>query len=275
MFKRMVGFIEDEKFFGEVVAIDFENNKVAIKDKHGRQKNVNIKDVIVMEEVFTIHDTLIFDKDVLMENEFGTKYLVNLHDDGQVSLDKLNNNLEIIQEGTKHEISHIVMALEDLSFSLLGNLYELRLKLQEPNFNINIVKGFNGKYYTYYIAINDKKNKEIDLIDVDTLIKGEEYERKTVSYEYYMSAISDGEFREVLKNEFNNYVTGATYERGKYQSNAFSVELPIMYGVNCKILCKKDENFTDTNKQDVNKEAERCEFCGTSLSNCYCRLLWD
>lgn len=281
MFKKMVGFIEDEKIFGEVIAIifendEFENDKVVIKDKHGKQKTVDTEDVIIMEEVFMLHDTLIFYKDVLMENKFGTKYLVNLHDDGQVSLDKLNNNLEIIQEGTKHEVSDIVNALEDATFSLLGNLYELRLKLQEINFNINIVKEFNGKHYTYYIAINDKKNKEIDLINIDVLIKGEEeeYERKTVSYEYYMLAISDGTFREVSKDEFNNYVAGATYKEEKYQSNIFSVELPIVYGVNYDALHEKDDSFTDTNSQDMNREAERCEFCDISFSDCYCRL-WD
>lgn len=276
MFKKMIGFIESENFFGffgNVVAIDFKNNKVVIEDKNGRQKIVDTEDVIIMEEVFKLHDKPVFDKDVL-KDELGNKYLVNLHDNGRISLDELNDNLEIIKKGVQYEIAYIAGALKDSTFSLVGNLYELR---KEPNFNINVVKEFNGKHYVYYIAINDKKNKNIDLINIGALINSEEYKRKTISYQDFMSAIFDKALKEVSKDEFNNYVTYAMYKGETLQSNVSSVKLPIVYGVNHNMLDEKDENLTDdkqdmdSDKRDMNRAEWRCEFCDVSSPICYCR----
>lgn len=279
MLKKMIGFIKNENFFGffgNVVAIDFKNNKVVIEDKNGKQKIVDTEDVIVMEEVFKLHDRPVFDKDVL-KDELGNKYLVNLHDNGRISFDELNDNLEIIKKGVQYEIAYIAGALEDSTISLIGNLYELR---KEPNFNINVVKEFNGKHYVYYIAINDKKNKSIDLINIGALINGEEYKRKTISYQDFMSAIFDETLKEVSKDEFNNYVTGTMYKGEILQSNVSSVKLPIVYGVSHNMLDEKDESLTndkddkqdmDSDKRDMNRAEWRCEFCDPSLPICYCK----
>jgi len=274
--KKVLGRIKDTYFIGEVITINLVTKKVML-DNDGEQRIEKISDVEFLREAFVLHDTIIFDKDVLGDVH-GNMYMVELHENDEVTFHMLNENLETVKVGERIKITDDRISELENIVDLVGNIYELRAGLpKEPRFNFAVVKDFNGKHYTYFFALNNKEEKVIDLIKVNTLIGDEEHKRITLSYEDYTEAIECGIYKEVSDQEFDNYLTGFTYSQGD------SEEVSVACGVNCgcNLFCeqktKSEQEETDkTNKSNetVNPDDNKCKLCGRNLDKCYCSL-WD
>lgn len=221
MLKRAVGYISDIDFLGNVDAINYKDEKVLLVNQEGTKEIAEFDEVEFMNEVFVMHDTYIYEKDVLRVKANGDLAVVNKVKDNQISLTVLNS--KTLQESDMK--SYIFLDKDGLSFLeshyvLEAHVYQLRSMLpKNPEFNIEIVKSYNGAYYTYYYACNDKDNKKIDLIKVifvgSTLIEEETYERNTVSYDDYQDYVRSGIYESVSPRELQNYALGATYKPNK------------------------------------------------------------
>jgi len=252
--KKFLGRIKDTDFVGKVIIINLETNEVTLDDV-GKKRVAKISDVEFLREAFVLHDITIFDKDVLGDIN-GEMYMVELHDNDEVSFHVLDENFETVKVGERIKITdNLISELEGIA-DFVGNIYELRAELpKEPRFNVTVVKDFNSKHYTYYYALNNKEEKVIDLIKVNTLIGDEEHKRITLSYEDYAKAIKYGVYKEVSDQEFDNYLTGFTY--GQDDKNQSEQE-------------KQDE--TNKPNETTNSDDNKCESCGIDLD--YCNL-WD
>lgn len=242
MLEKMIAYAKDAEVLGEVVGIDFANETVTV-DTDVKSHTFRASEVEFLKEAFILHDLIIFDKDVLGDVH-GNMYLVELHKDGDVTLHHLTEDFEIKQSGTKMTIEGTILKDFEEVFDLEGNFYELKNALpKKPEFNVQIVKDFNGKYYTYFYACNNKQDEEIDLIKVlflgSTLLEEEEHERRTLSYEDYRDSIESGIYTEVSPQELQSYVTGLMY--GKKQE--VKKEEPVC-GVTCDcnpFECKEED----------------------------------
>lgn len=274
--KKVLGRIKDTDFIGEVITINFATKKVLLDDV-GEQRIANISDVEFLREAFVLHDTIIFDKYVLGDVN-GKMYMVELHENDEVTFHMLDENLETVKVGKRVKMTDdLISRLEDIT-DFVSNIYELRAVLsKEPRFNVAVVKDFNGKHYTYFYALNNKEEKVIDLIKVNTLIGDEEHKRITLSYEDYVEAIEGGIYKEVSDREFDNYLTGFTYGQDD------SEKMPAVCGVNCgcNLFCEQknqseQEETSKTNElnETVNPDDNKCKSCGRNVDKCYCSL-WD
>jgi len=216
MFKEKVfGYVEEVGVFGEIVGADFRNGLYVIETEDDEQVAVKFADVEILEKAFVIHGVDVFNKDVLGDIN-GKMYQVELHKDGKIQLHKLNDKLEVVNSGGIFEVTETIVNQLESVMDLHGNIYELMAELpQAPDFNIKIVKDFNGKFFTYFYACNNKDEEEIDLIKVLFIghhtLEEEEYERRTISHEVYQDSIESGTLKEVSPQELMNYVTGLTY----------------------------------------------------------------
>lgn len=288
--KKVLGHIKDTDFVGEVITINLATKKVLL-DYCGEQRVAKISDVEFLREAFVLNNKIIFDKDVLGDI-YGKMYMVELHENDEVTFHMLDENLETVKVGERAKMTdERINGLKDI-IDLVGNIYELRAGLpKEPRFNFAVVKDFNGKHYTYFFALNNKEEKVIDLIKVNTLIGDEEHKRITLSYKDYTEAIECGIYKEVSDQEFDNYLAGFTYGRDD------SEEMSIICGVNCdcNLFCKQKNQFeqeesNESNKSDksnelnetvnsdynetVNSDDNNCKSCSCNLDKCYCSL-WD
>lgn len=274
--KKVLGHIKDTDFIGEVIVINLVGEKVLLDD-NGEQRFADISNVEFLREAFILHDKIIFDKDVLRD-KYENMYMVKLHDNDEVTFYMLDKNLKPMTFGERTKITDdLINELEDV-VDFVDNIYKLRAGLpKEPRFNFAAVKDFNGKHYTYFFALNNKEEKVIDLIKVNTLIGNEEHKRITLSYEDYAKAIEDGVYREVSDREFDNYLAGFTYGQDDLE------ETSVVCGVNCgcDLFCEQKNQYKqeETGKanelnETVNSDDNKCKSCGCNLDKCYCSL-WD
>lgn len=215
MFKRMAGYVSKDNFFGEVIAIDFANNEIVLENDDKERCSFSLEDTEIMEEAFEMHGVIVYDKDVIQDMNLGDKYLVKLHDDGRVSFDKLNDSLKVVSKGDKLiEVTKEFINQMEMETTLVGNIYQLRSELSKyQSFSFDVIKEFNGKHYVYYFALNDKNTKQIDLVDIAVLLDNEDYRRRTVTYDYFIEALSVGVFKKVSEDELENYLLGLTYNK--------------------------------------------------------------
>lgn len=273
MLKRMAGYVSKNNFFGEVITIDFENNKIVLENEDKERHSFPLEDTEIMEEAFEMHDVIVYDKDVIQDMNLGDKYLVKLHDDGRVSLDKLNDNLKVVSKGDKlNEVTKEFIDKMEMETTLVGNIYQLRSELfKDLSFNFDVIKSFNGKHYVYYFALNDKNTKQIDLVDIAVLLDNKDYRRITVTYDYFTEALSAGVFKKVSEDELDNYSLGLTYNKDNMnvKGNKFKKICGMNYGY--KLLYEEKSESLKHPKKDNNK---KCKFCGDKSEECYCHL-WD
>lgn len=280
--KKVLGHIKDTDFIGKVIVINLVGETVLLDDD-GEQRIEDISNVEFLREAFILHDKIIFDKDVLRD-KYGNMYMVELHDNDEVTFHMLDKNLKPMKFEKRSKITDDrINELED-TVDFVDNIYKLRARLpKEPRFNFAVVKDFNGKHYTYFFALNNKEEKVIDLIKVNTLIGDEEHKRITLSYEGYAKAIEDGIYKKVSDREFDNYLAGFPYGQDD------SEEMPITCGVNCgcKLFCEQknqseQEEINESSEssesseinETVNSDDNKCKSCGRNLDKCYCSL-WD
>lgn len=215
MFKKAIGYVRDTGLLGGVAGYDFITNEVILLDDEQVKVNVKFEDVEILQEALVLHGLTIFNKDVLGAIN-GKLYLVELHEDGKIQLHNIDEKLETIASGEKVEVNDEVVEQLERIMDLKANYYELLADIpQLPEFNIKIVKHYDGQHYTYYYACNNKEVEQIDLIKVlyfgHQILEEEDYERNTISHEDFLSRMEDGNLKEVSPQELHNFVLGASY----------------------------------------------------------------
>ena len=281
MFKRMAGYVSKDNFFGEVIAIDFANNEIVLENDDKERRSFSLEDTEIMEEAFEMHGVIVYDKDVIQDMNLGDKYLVKLHDDGRVSFDKLNDSLKVVSKGDKLiEVTKEFIDQMEMDITLVGNIYQLRSELSKcQSFSFDVIKVFNGEYYVYYLALNDKNTKQIDLVDIAVLLDNEDYRRITVTYDYFTEALSAGVFKKVSEDELENYLLGLTYNK-KDDINVKRDKFKKICDMNCgrKLLCEESKLLCEEKGESLKHlkkdNSKKCKFCGDKSEECYCHL-WD
>lgn len=268
MFKKALGYVEKEGFVGGVAVVDFMNNKIILVDDEDNKKELAREDVELLFEAFQLHGYSVFNKDILGAVN-GKMYQVELHNDGEVTLHNVNEKFEVVASGEKFDPTGTIIASLEAVMELQGSVYDLIHAMpKNPEFNVKIVKHYDGTHFTYYYACNNKEVEQIDLIKVlymgHRLLEEEDYERNTLSYEDYMKRIADGNLKEVTPQELNNFVTGASYNDNKSNHPA---------PVNAEVQEEMEEveeldSFFD--EPEVDKGMNICDGCDRDLDHCLC-----
>lgn len=272
MLKKLFGYV-NHVGFGEVLDYDFITGKVELLFNdvnedgnviHERIEIFDKDDVILIPEIFINHDgQIILNKDVFVtRGKSGAvlnRYMIEKLEDGMFVFHWLNERLEIVRTGEKFELhdknkefifSHL--ELEDNYYSLI----EKKKIFDTFNFNIKVVKSFDGEHYTYFYVCNNKKDSEIDLIKAvfigADIIEGQEYERKTISYDDYLDMINKGKLKEVSLQEFKNYALGVTY---KVTNEPHIINENCDCDCECKYVEKvKEDKPTEKTEEDLNNQ---------------------
>lgn len=202
------------KILGSVGAIDILENTVKIVDQKHDVHVERLKNVHILNKVGNIDYENVYDHDVL-ETDSGQLYLVQIASKGMIRIAILDKDLEIVEEGepfNQDDFEELVPFVK-----LVGNIYELRDAKPNVDFNIKIVREHDKGEFKYFYVGHDKERGQVDLIKVvymgHHLLKEENYERKTLSYEEYQELINNKTLVEVQPNELANYVLGVkTFE---------------------------------------------------------------
>lgn len=205
LFDNFAAYAFDKKVFGKVMEYSAIKNTLTIEDADG---NLHVsKDAILLKKIGELNGEEVFDGDVIQENSY--KYEIQLLDNKTLEVYALDDKLNRI--GTSIKIDSIKILNAD-GITLVGNIHELRDKLPNVDFDIKIVKSYDGAYYTYYYACNDKEKKKVDLIKAtffgDKVISDEGYQRQTITHDDYLDRVAKGVLKEVGGREFHNYILG-------------------------------------------------------------------
>lgn len=274
MFENAIGYVEKNGHLGFVGAIDFMAKSVTLVDEESSQV-YDISEVEILKSAFVLNGVEVFNKDVLKAtNEF--MYLVEVHDDGKLQLHVLDEKLEKVKSGEKFEKSEATINQLNAIMELEGSYYELLAELNKsPEFNIEIVKSFDGKHYTYYYACNNKEAEEIDLLKVvfmgHHIFEQEEYERNTMSHSDYLAEVNNGVLKSVSPQELHNYALGLLYNDN---TNANDNEEPMEEPVEVEEIpcdtCDCENGFCEELDSEV--ETSLCKSCNKELDICTCEL---
>lgn len=215
-----LAYSKEFDIIGSIGEVSFLKGTVTIVDENKDLHTTTLEKVVILEEVGTFESgTVIYDHDVLGSVD-GKLYEIELQKDKQnVQMHLLDSKLERVQSG--EVINKVNLTNYEKFFTLVGNFYELEVE-DTVDFNVVIVKDYNGEHFTYFYACNNKEKEEVDLIKVlyfgSTLLEEEEYERRTLSYEVYLDSVEQGTLKEVTPRELNLYVSGAkSFEEDVYE----------------------------------------------------------
>lgn len=261
--KRYIGFIAEENVIADVVGVNFRDGVIVLQSADNEVYVVSQDAVELLKEAFVLHDKVVFDKDVLGSIE-GKLYQVELFADGEVRLHTLNERLESASVGHKFNPSKEVCEQLEKVLDIAGSIYELQEQVDERlDFNIAIVKDFDGEHYTYFYACNNLETNEIDLIKVvfvgHKLLKEESYERRTLSHEVYLDSLDAGTLKEVSPQELMSFATGTLYnnqeEEGLYDDREDvyeDEEEEFECGVDCGCFdeCELQEEVVEKKEED-------------------------
>lgn len=214
-FEKAIAYVEEAGLLAEVVGIDFRDGTYILEDDNEAEHKFTFDKVEVLEKLFTLNGLTVFNKDVLGHVN-GSLYLVTSTEKGYIVIHELDKNLEIVKSGSKLKISENLEKQLEAVFDLQGNYYELLKELpKNPEFDVEVVKNFDGEAYNYFYACNDKNEGHIDLISVvfvgAKVLKGNEYSRETLTYEEYSKLLADGTLKSVSLQELSNYALGVMY----------------------------------------------------------------
>lgn len=203
-----MGYAFDVKVFGKIVEFSLIEKEATIMDTNG--KFHKSKEVIVLRKIGKLNGEEVYDRDVIQESDF--KYEIQLLKNGMLRVYALDDKLNRI--GTPFQIEKDKLLNSEIM--LVGNIFELRDKLPKIDFNIKVVKDYDGTNYTYFYACNNKEKKQIDLIKVlfldGKILKGEDYQRVTLPYDAYLESIFGGTLKEVSEQELSNYFLSMSHE---------------------------------------------------------------
>lgn len=209
MFDDVMGYAKDKKVLGKIVEYSAIKKETTILDANGNLHKS--KDVVVLRKIGVFDGVGIFDRDVIKIH--GDNYEIQLCEDGRIEAFFLDDYFNRTHSHPFLEMSKEKLLGNNIT-TLVGNIYELRDKLPKLDFNVKIVKEYDGTKYTYFYACNNKSAKEVDLIKVLFLgakvLKDEYYERRTLSHKEYLNSIVSGVLEEVSEQELFNYILGAS-----------------------------------------------------------------
>lgn len=266
MFKKAIGYVEKQKFLGVLTNINFISGNLTLVDDNEENEIVVSRDEVeLMFEAFSLHDLLIFDKDILRASN-NNLYLIELFEDGRVKFHLVDEKLQVVTSGDKFTPdAELIGSLEEF-MTLEGNYHEVLATLpRNPEFNVQVVKQFDGTHFTYFYACNNKSEEQIDLIKVfhfGNQFFEEEYERITISYEEYSENIEGGILEEVSEQELHNYITGVTYGGAEKESPLEGI-----------VFLEEDEEAVEE-VELPEEEKNICNECGADLDveDCDCKL---
>lgn len=251
-----IGFSESLKVLGEIAEFSFIKGTITLLDGEGNTHETSLEDVILLESVGILGEFEIFNHDVLVTTK-GEHYEVELEENGKdISVILLDKNLERT-ENVEHFDKDTFHMLEGFT-ELVGNIYELKEEKPTVNFNVEVVKDFNGKHITYYYACNNKELGEVDLIPLS--FAREEYKRITLSHDVYLDSIEAGTLKYVSDSELENYLYGV--------SNDSKVPTERVVSEDCCVEVAEfelDEDFEQLDLEDY------CEECGEVDEECDCK----
>jgi hypothetical protein len=270
--KRFIAYVAKEDLLAGVKAVDLIDQTVTLQDEEENEAVFAISETELLEEVGVFNGVTVFNRDVFQRTD-GKLLEVELQKDGQVVFYELGAGLERGKSGTAMNAEVSLKRIEQHNTAeLVGNIYELEVIEEEVfdfGFNVKVVKDFNGEYYTYYYACNNKAKEEIDLIKVvfvgHQLIKEEEYQRDTVSYEEFAEAVHTGELEEVSQQELANYAYGVLAGAKSDIEDDYDYEEEYEEDF-------EDEDF-DEDFEDEDGDAcvvPTCQDCEEEVDNCTC-----
>lgn len=227
--KQVIGYVEKEDILLAVRAVDLITQEVTLQDVEGEAVTFPMSEVELLPEIGVFEGVTIFNRDVF-QREDGRFLEIVLQEDGNVAIYLLSKELEREQSGTPANPEQYLKRIEGF-VKLVANIHEIEaIEEYDFNFNVKVVKDFNGKFYTYYYACNNKDKEEIDLIKVvfvgHQLIEEEAYERTTVSHEDFVELLHTKQLIDVSQQELANYAYGVlqgvkatSYEVSNYDND--------------------------------------------------------
>lgn len=269
--KNVIGFSKETGVLGAIGEISYLNGTVTLVDDNEELHVVSLDSVVFLEEVGTIGEVVVFNRDVLGTID-GKRYEVELQSNGKdVILFLLDDKLNRLEEGEIIEKSNL--SVLEPYVTLLGSIFELELELPVVDFNIKIVKDFNGQHFTYFYACNNKETGEIDLIKVvfigATLLE-EDYARTTLTHEEFLDAVANGTLKEVSPQELMNYATGMRKAPAVGGDRITTGTLTASKG---KVTISANEVCCDEDEEDEEVDSSYCEECGEHETDCDC--VWN
>jgi hypothetical protein len=248
-----IGYAKEAKVLGAIVQISFLDETVLLMDEDGKVHKASFDEVIELREIGVIGKTIIYEHDVL-STEDGKKYEIMLDDDGVALLFSLDKKLNRQKDAYVRRFRKELIGEYKGVLAVVGNIFELRDKQPKVDFNIAMVRHIdeNDGDVKYYQAGNNKELEEVDLFKA-IMFEDEEYERITLSYEDFLDAVANGEFKIVDHMEFENYITGLAYSQD-------DVNEPCCDEQCCDTCCKSED------------DKDFCDSCGEHEEYCDCEL---
>lgn len=242
------GLVWDEKSdsIGSILALDFGTQIASIEDSFGEVLLAHLEDLTFLELIGEINEVSVYNHDVL-KTVNGQLFEIELLGNKQnVTLFSLNEDLE--RTGTADSLHKDDIEEAYSYMSVLGSIYEVELEEDKLDFNIKIVRDtFDEDGIVYYYACNNKEEDEIDLIKVvfigSQLLKEEDYERVTISYDDYLGALGDGELEEATPQMLMDFVLN-----GENSSNEEQEQVEDENCISCNLYfcnCDDDEDEID------------------------------
>lgn len=254
---------QDSGVIGKPVSLNLLKRTVDILVDEDSIIVAKLESVTFLEVIGTLNGINILDGDVLSGG--GQNYEVELLENKQdIVLHQLNAKLERVEAGEVFD-KNTLESIADL-VELVGSIYEMRNDLSVVDFNIRIVRFFDGEDTVYYYACNNKETEEVELIKViyvgHMLLEEELYERENLSYDDYLALLTTKEFKEVSPSELSNYVLGMSGRRASAPT----------YGVSSKLF-KEDEDSSLEEDLDLELD-DSCDECGEGEEDCEC-VTWN
>lgn len=266
--KNVIGFAKEAGVLGAIGEISYLKGTATLVAENEELFVVQLDDVTFLEEVGSIGEAVIFNRDVLGTVD-GKLYEVELQANGtDIKLHLLDNKLNRVEEGETIDKSNL--SVLEPYVELLGSIFELELELPVVDFNIKIVKNFNGQFITYFYACNNKETGEIDLIKVvfvGASLLEEDYTRKTLNHDEFLDAIENGTLKDVSPQELQNYATGVRY--GRVSTGTITAS-QVTGGVTSQPSCEEEDCCEIEEEEE--EDGDYCEECGSHEIECEC--LW-
>lgn len=261
-------YSEEYEVVGKLVSADFIKGTYQIMDIYGNMYTVDTSKLTELEQLGTLGDHVVFNHDVLLNNDSNTLFEIVKFEDG-FKFHHLNEDLERTGNvGNKGFEEHFTLV--ENCMEILGNIFEMKKELKEKkseemdfNFNIAIYKADVGGSTTYFYAGNNKKYATVDLIKViymgHHLLEEEEYELNVYTYEQFQSLVNTGVIVESTPMELSNFVMGKIAS-ASYTPN-YSSASPASYEEEDFIFDEYDDMpyDEDDNDEEEVKETEDCD----------------
>jgi hypothetical protein len=244
--KQFIAYVEAEDVLLGVKSVDLIEQVVTLVDEEGETATFQLGEVELLQEVGEFDGVTVFNRDVFQRKD-GKLIEMELQENGQVVFHVLDEELERVQSGTPVNPETQLKRIQDSNnATLVANIYELEIVRDTTfDFNAKIVKDFDGQYYNYFYALNNKSDKVINLVAVsfvgDVNVEGHEHSLHTVTHEEFVDALESGSLAEVSTEEFGNFILG--------------------------VLGTPDSN--DSPVEDV-EEVPYCDGCDRPEDNCQC-----